>query len=199
MYARTGCLLAAVAVLWTALTPFVWAADRPSKASEKAEGVRLEGRVFASDGKTPIQGAVVVALPLQDESEYASTPTDAKGSFELAGLPFGYVDLHVRSADGLFVGNQVINLPPASKVVVEFALTKYAERSPSWWADRGVTGGEGADAAIGVAEVRPSVRGREFWRSPKGVAILASVGGAAILAIAAGGGGSSTSASPSTP
>ena len=38
----------------------------------------------------------------------------------------------------------------------------------------------------GVAELRRKPKGREFWRSPKGVAIIAGIGGAGLLAIALG-------------
>ena len=53
---------------------------------------------------------------------------------------------------------------------------------------------EGAEITIttrdvepsGVAEVRRKLRGREYWRSPGGVAILSGIGGVALLALAAG-------------
>ena len=52
---------------------------------------------------------------------------------------------------------------------------------------------------VGVAVVREKETGREFWRGPKGIAILAGLGGAALLALAAGGGNDETTASPSDP
>ena len=52
---------------------------------------------------------------------------------------------------------------------------------------------------VGVAVVSEKATGREFWRGPKGIAILAGLGGAALLAFAAGGGNDEPTASPSSP
>lgn len=190
-------LLTIAGVLLTCLSPGDLRAKEPEQDVRRTS--RIEGKVYGSDGKTPLSGAVVVVAPLQDEGRtLESRPTDGKGSYAVEGIPFGYVDLSVRAPDGLFVGNQVINVAPDSKVAIEFHLTRYADRSEAWWADHGIADiVRASEQSAGVAEVVPSVRGREFWRSPKGVAVLATIGGAAILAVAAGGRGNDAVASPS--
>ena len=52
----------------------------------------------------------------------------------------------------------------------------------------GLVGIAKADDCIGHAQVFEKPSGREFWRSPKGIAIIAGIGGVALLAIAAGSG-----------
>jgi hypothetical protein len=162
----------------------------PAEAKGKApepEGARLTGRVFESDGATPAQGVVVRVHPLEAASVIASAPTDDKGRFEIEGLAHGYVDLTVERDGALFAGAEVVGLPPRGKVAVDLTLTRLDERSAAWWATRGplqLPGGQGQ--AAGIAEVRPELGGRDFWKSKKGIAVLASVGGAALLAIAIG-------------
>lgn len=160
----------------------------------------LKGKVLGKDGKTPMEGVVVHAYHLETERNYVSGPTNSKGEYEITELPHGYVDLAVETPDGVFVGNQVVNLAPAGKAVVTFTLIGYEDRPRDWWADREPRGLPGLDKeSTGVAELRQRAVGREFWKSPKGVALIAGAGGATLLAIASGGGGDSVFASPSAP
>jgi hypothetical protein len=166
----------------------------------KSEGADIQGKVFRADGKTAVSGAVVTAYLLDAGRTISSPPSRGNGEFELTGLPFGYADLYVETAEGVFAGNQVVNLAPGGKLAVSFQLSTYGERSPAWWSGREPKELPGSGKKpIGIAELRTKVRGREFWRSPGGIATLGAIGGGALLAIAAGSGGSSTAASPSTP
>lgn len=176
-------LLAAVLAGGGAVVP---AAEAKEKTPEP-QGARLSGRVFESDGATPARGAVVRVHPLEASTVTASPPTDDKGRFEVEGLAHGYVDLTIEQDGAVFAGSEVVSLPPEGKVAVDLTLTRLDERSAAWWATRGplqLPGGQGQ--AAGIAEVRPEVGGRDFWKSKKGIAILAAVGGAALLAIAVG-------------
>lgn len=197
MFARKFVASVIAAALLT--FPSMPASAKADKNAEPAGG-RILGKIFAVDGKTPVPGATVRAVPLQGEKAAASAPSDAKGQFELSGLAFGYFDLVVEAPGGTFIANQVVNVPPAGKLVVQFSLTPYDDKSPSWWAGREPRPLPGGGTATGSAEMRQSPRGAEFWKSPKGIAVLAGIGGAVLLAIAVsgGGGGSSNSVSPST-
>ncbi len=149
--------------------------------------MRLAGRVFEGDGETPARGVVVRVHPLEAGPLRASSATDDKGRFEIEGLAHGYVDLTVERDGSVFAGSEIVSLPPKGKVTVDLTLTRLDERSAAWWATRGplqLPGGRGE--AAGLAEVRPEIGGRDFWKSKKGIAILAAVGGAALLAIAVG-------------
>ncbi len=148
----------------------------------------IRGRVVSGDG-TPLAGAVVRASSLQTGEETASAPTDRKGEFELSGLPHGYYDLAVETGDGLFAGNRVINVPPSGFGIVQLRIgASAADTDNSAYGSR----------ADGRATVERRLNRREFWRSPKGVAILAGVGGAGLLWLAASDGSNrfETPASP---
>lgn len=195
---RLSVVFLAVA-LGAAAPPPVPAQDRPEFPVVGASVVL--GRIFESDGKTPSRGAVVHALHLETNQIYQAEPSDEKGHYRLEGVPHGYLDLAVETGEGLFLGNQVINVPPGGKVVVHFTLVAFGDRPSAWW-----TGEEPREVGwlgretSGVAELVKKARGREFWTSPKGVAVLSGVGGAALLAIAAGGDGEEAPpVSPSQP
>jgi hypothetical protein len=160
---------------------------------------RIVGKVLERDGKTPVAGAIVRADHLRTGDAFTGAPSGKDGSYALDDLPYGYVDLTVETGDGTYVADQVVNVPPSGKVAVTFALSRNEQLPQGWW-----TGREPRPApaegppVVGVAEVKQRAKGAEFWKSGKGIAILAGVGGAALLAIAAGG-GDDDPVSPSTP
>jgi hypothetical protein len=198
--------IAAVLVLLCAVPPRALAqeegeAPAPPQAAEPeapARG-RVEGRVLGKDGQTPVAGAVIRAVHLRTAQTLASTPTDAKGAFALEAVPYGYVDVAVETAEGGFVGNQVVNVPPDGRVEVTLVLIRNEDMPEGWWSGRQPKTMPGTDQpAIGVATVQP--RGEQaFWRSRTGIGILAGAGALALLALVGGGGGDDAPASPSTP
>jgi hypothetical protein len=169
-------------------------AEQPETA-----GAEIRGKVYRSDGKTAVSGAVVSAYILESGQVIPSQPTSGNGEFALTGLPFGYADLYVETSEGMFAGSQVVSLSPGGKLAVSLDLSVLADKPSAWWAGREPKELPGSGKKpIGVAEVHSKVRGREFWKTPGGIATLGAIGGAVLLAIAASGGGESN-ASPSTP
>jgi len=153
------------------------------RAQEPETGTsRLRGRVFAADGKQPLAGATVLAYHLSTEQVFRSEPTSHNGQFEIDGLPLGYYDLAVETADGLFAGSDVINLPPAGKAEVNLIATPFDVAGATAGEPRPFPGA--TSASEGVVRVERRMTQREFWRSPKGVAILAGAGAVALVAIA---------------
>ncbi len=188
-----GALVAALLAPLAAL-----AAEAPAAGAPASTG-RLKARIFGSNGKTPVAGAVLRAYHLDSGKVYSSSPSSSKGECELSGLPFGYVDIAIETKDATFVGNQVVNVPPSGNIAVSFTLTKYAERSPAWWGGRTPRQIPGTRTeSQGIAEVELKHRGREFWTGPKGIAIIGGATVAVLLAIASSGSTSST-VSPSLP
>lgn len=170
-----ACFLAAVPVA---------AADPPEPAVPNSE---IRGTVVGPDGK-PREGVVVLAYHLATEEQFTAT-TNGKGEFEMKGLPYGYFDLAARSEEGLYVADQVANVTPGGRNVVEFRLQSF---SGSIQADRRAFPGSDEDP-VGVARVVDQrLVGESFWRGPKGVSIIAGGGALVLLAIA---GGSEPSAS----
>ena len=157
---------------------------------------KVKAKILAVDGKTPVAGATVRAFHLDSGKIFTSLPTGKNGECEISGVPFGYLDLAIETPEGTFVGNQVINVPPSGTVTVFATVTKFGERTPAWWSGKNARDVPGTrTASQGVAEVRLKEAGREFWKSPKGLAII--IGGSAVVLLAVSGGGSSSS--PSAP
>ena len=144
-------------------------------------GGQITGKVQDGDGK-PIRDAVVVAYHVSSEVRYASATTGRNGQYKLENLPFGYFDVGVETSDGVFVADRVVNLPPSGKA--ELSLTIEPFQPGTQMLSRNHPGSESEPG--GVALLRTKAKGRDFWRSPKGIAILGAAGGAALLAIASG-------------
>jgi len=136
--------------------------------------------VLSAEGK-PLRNVRMLAYHLSSERSYASNPTNRKGEFALGGLPFGYFDLAVETERGLHLGNRTVNVAPDSKTAVVLRLSSAVAASAPrgrWPGDERVPAGE--------ALVTERLRGRAFWRSPRGVAILAATGGLILLLFAGG-------------
>jgi hypothetical protein len=178
----------AVALVAVLAAPVSAATPGKSKRVKAQAGSRIEGRVVNTDEK-PVSGAVVSVRSLDGDATWTSPPSDAKGRFELSGIPYGWADLVVSTAEGEFLGDQAINLPPGTKVVMNFTLLETADKPASWWADRRVEAPNGLtlDQVAGMAQSSQRLTGVEYWKTPAGIAILASAGVVVLAVIAAGG------------
>lgn len=157
-------------------------------AEEKGpDSAKIVGTIFGSDGKSKISGAKVHAYHLSTEATFTSAPTGNDGKYEITGLPYGYFDLAVETPNGIFVANQVANVAPTAKAVLSFTIREYGDDDDD---ERRAFPGAQSDSS-GVANVRQRLTGRDFWKSPKGIAVIGGSAGAALLAIAAGGGSDS--------
>lgn len=174
---RRGLTVALVAALALA-SPVAGSQD--SAAAETRES-RITGKVVRPDG-TPVRGATIMAYHLASEQIFSSSPAGADGEFEISGLPFGYFDLAIDTEEGLFVGNQVVNVPPSGKLTLAFTIQPYTTGVDQ--AGREFPGI--GRPSSGVANVKQRATGREFWRGPRGIAIIAGAGGGLLL-LAAGG------------
>ncbi len=148
------------------------------KAADKGTA-SIVGKVLAADGKSAARQVRVLAYHLSSERTFTSEPSNRKGEVQITGLPFGYYDLAVETPEGLFVANRVLNVAPASKSEAIFILRPYRGAAVS--EARNYPGYD--QLSQGEARYREKAHGRAFWRSPRGVAVLAGVGSAALLAI----------------
>lgn len=143
---------------------------------------RILGKITQPDGKTAVPDATVVAYHLSSKQFFSSAPSDAKGGYTIADLPAGYYDLAVRTPQGLFVGSSIVNVAPARKSIANFSVVPFGtEAQRGAEQDRTFPGSEGTPS--GAAKIDEQLTRREFWRSAKGVAILAGGGTAILLAI----------------
>ena len=149
----------------------------------------IEGKITSGSKKTPVAGATVLAYHLATGTIFRSHPTAENGSFEVTGLSLGYYDMAIEAPDGLYVGNQVVNVPPDGRAVSDFNLV------PTGPEESGPREFPGSDQApSGTATFTE----KSFWRKPKGIAIWAGGTAAVALAIILGN-DSDDRVSPSSP
>jgi hypothetical protein len=185
---RTLAAVLAVALALPALANTSSSSNSKNKQNYPA-GSRLEGQIFGPNGK-PVRGAKVTVRSLEGDKTWVSLPTNSRGAFAIQGLPYGWDDLVVTTEQGDFLGDQAINFPPGTRVVVKFNLLETADKPASWWTDRRVEPPAGITVSevAGMAQSSQKLTGVEYWKSPAGIAILISVGVVALAAIASGGG-----------
>ena len=186
---------ALLAVALAAQLPIATAAQEPPASPDPAATgeARITGRIMSAVGEV-VRGAKVMAFHLSSAQTFSSAETDHHGRFEITGLPYGYFDIAVVAPDGLFVANEVVNVPPSGKISLVMTLVP-----------GGVAGAEprafvGLDQTpSGIAEVGTRKTGGQFWGSAKGLAILGGIGGVTLLALALSGGDDETPVSPTNP
>ena len=145
------------------------------------QAARIKAEIHGATGK-PLEGARLLAYHLSSARLFSSAPSGRKGEVLVPALPYGYYDLAVEAPDGLYVSDRSLNLPPSGEAEVILTLAPFGTSTMSL--ARKHPGSE--LEPLGVAALRTKATGREFWRSPRGVAIIAGLAGAALFAIAAG-------------
>ena len=182
---------------WTArflLVACVLAPTAPVLAKEPEPAVpnsEIRGKVLGTDGRSA-EGVEVFAYHLATEEIFTAT-TNRKGEFIMRELPYGYFDMAAKSADGLYVSDQVANVSPKGKNVVEFRLLAF---SASTQADRRSFAGAD-EVPVGIARMlNQRMVGESFWGSPKGISIIS---GAAAVVLLSRASGSDTAVSPFVP
>ena len=170
-------LLTAVLLFPMGLLPEVQAQETENPAGE----AQLQGRISTMDGSS-LAGATIIAYHLSSEQIFKSAAVDGAGNFSIEGLPYGYFDVAVQSPAGLYVADQVVNLPPSGKASLNMTL------SPGGTDQSAPRGFPGADEApVGVAMIDQKKKGA-FWKSAGGIAIIAGAGAVLLAAIALSGG-----------
>jgi len=191
---RAAALVAAIAL---AFAPAVAEDPADADADPAASGTgTLVVRVRVGRGlDVSLEGARVLAFHIGEQKVFASDPVGRKGEAQITGLPRGYFDLAVEVGEDVYVASDVVHLPPAGRVLLDLELGEFPPTVP---ADRRRFAGLDREGE-GQAETSRRLRGREFWRSPKGIAILAGGGGAVLLGIALSGSDDEVQASPFVP
>jgi Carboxypeptidase regulatory-like domain len=168
--------------------------ESPVKEEAPAKkGATLKGRVLAVDRKTPVSAAVVYAVS-PDDSVISSQPSDAKGSFLLDALHPGTYRLAVESEGGLFILENPVGITSAQTFTVNLATV------PAGAATAGVPGVAAPTRGFCYIVQERASTGTTFWRTPKGIVLLAATAGAVGLILAnRGGNEKQVSVSPSVP
>lgn len=186
------------ALVWAVLAGVVSDGASAQTLAEPHPGTaRIFGRIVGADGQAQVAATRVLAYHLTSGKTFRSAPVKPNGEYEIGELPFGYFDLAVQTAQGLWLTNRVVSLSPAGKAEMILALgaggaAAGLESGRTW-------PGEEPGALIGAFEVRQAPRGRDFWRTPKGVALMTGAAAVALLALATSGGDDETTATPVVP
>ncbi len=94
----------------------------PAQTLEKGH---LVGYVFESDGKTPVEGAVVVVKNAATGAIYRADPTDKQGLFKIEGLSKGIYSFGVTIPAGDFNGTELIGIQANQTANLYVALNPY--------------------------------------------------------------------------
>ena len=164
------------------------AAPAPAPATK---GATLKGRVLGADRKTPLPAAVVHAVA-SDGSVVSSAPASAKGNYLLSGLAPGTYLLAVSVEGGVYSLESPVGVSSAQTFTVDLATVPAEAAVASGSAVEGTPRG-----FCYIVQGKKDAGGTTFWRSPKGITLLAVTAGAVGLILASSGG--STEEEPVSP
>ncbi len=161
-------------------------------AAGTAGNVVLRGKVGSAETGQPIAGARVYAVHLDTKQVFTSAITNAKGEYQITGLPFGYYDLAVETPDGLYLANRVINAPAGEKVDVSLMLGPPQPEDTEWWSaepDRRIPGLDRVPSGVArIVEGRvPLARARDLAAASGQGPAAAGAGAGAGAGVAAAG------------
>ena len=71
---------------------------------------------------------MVYAFHLDTSTVYASEPTTPKGRYRIDGVPLGWFDTYIETPDGLFMANQVVNMPPKGEISVDLPKSQVMKK-----------------------------------------------------------------------
>jgi hypothetical protein len=149
------------------------------KSASAKTGAALRGRVLGSDRKTPVPGAVVHAVR-PDGTVSSSAPADAKGNYLLEGIPPGTYSLAVSQGSDVYSLGSPIGVTSAHTFSVDLATVPATAATP-------IPGVDGTPRGFCYIVQGKKPEGTSFWKSPKGIIVLASTAGAIGLILAASG------------
>ena len=163
------------------------------KESPSRADATLKGRVLGADRKTPLPAAVVHAVST-DGTVVSSPPADVKGNYALEGLAPGTYTLAVSTEEGVFSLESPVGVTSAQTFRVDLATV------PAEGASFVVPGLAMAPRGFCYIVQGKKPEGTAFWRSPKGIVLLAVTAGAVGLILAMSGGDNEEEpVSPSAP
>lgn len=94
----------------------------PTAVLASADTARLDGRIVAGDGESPLVDVEVVAYNLATESLYRSQPTDEAGRYRVEDLPAGYYDVAVETEGGLFLADRPVRVAQGGVASVSLSI-----------------------------------------------------------------------------
>jgi hypothetical protein len=118
----------------------------------------LQGTVFSEGGRAPVANAIVKIRNLNNQKEYTSQPTDAKGGYKILMIEEGWYTLGVTTAAGDFSLNYGVYIKAGETAKLS------VEMQPG-----GMLAGKGGNSG--------SKKG--FFSTPGGILVIVALAGAA--------------------
>lgn len=148
-----GGLIAAFLLLVMPLPSF----SRQQPQSYSRQGT-LQGNVYSEGMRTRVTNAVVKLRNLNNQREYTSQPTDAKGGYKILGIEEGWYTLGVTTAAGDFNLNYGVYIKAGEKAKLS------VEMLPG-----GMLEGKGGSGG----------GGKSFFKTPVGILTIVALGAGA--------------------
>jgi hypothetical protein len=104
---------------------FVIGACSLSLRAQALEKGNLIGFVYDRDGKTPVEGAVVVVKNTSSGAVYRAAPTNKQGMFIIQGLSKGIYSFGIATPQGDFNGNELIGILANETSKIAVSLNAY--------------------------------------------------------------------------
>jgi len=106
------------------LALLVWASVLPLQAQAPERG-NLVGYVYDRDGKTPVEGAVVIVKNVSTGTLVKAEPTNKLGMFKIEGLTKGIYSFGITTPQGDFNGNELIGILANETAKISISLNAY--------------------------------------------------------------------------
>jgi hypothetical protein len=120
---------ARVSVLRGLISAFVVLASVGYLGARAAGTGNLVGFVFAKDGATPVEGALILVKNVTTGAVYESTKSDRLGLFKFEKIAAGLYAIGVAAAEGDFNSQDFVGVPANETAKVTINLDPYDEKS----------------------------------------------------------------------
>lgn len=101
-----------------------WTLASPLSAQTPEKG-NLLGYIYDRDGKTPVEGAVVIVKNVSTGAMYKSEPANKLGLVRIEGLSKGIYSFGITTPQGDFNGNELIGILANETSKIAVALNAY--------------------------------------------------------------------------
>jgi len=128
-------------LLLLAALSFSWVPTLGEESAPRGTG-KIEGRIYASDAKTPAAGALVTAVHLVSGRIFTAAATGADGIYRLSDLPYGYFEFAIDAGGTFYAVDSPLDLRPDGREKVNIKLGPAQAPPP---------GSEGLDNGIVIA------------------------------------------------
>jgi hypothetical protein len=135
----------------------------PEAGAEQGLGT-VVGNIYAADGTTPMEGAVVKVKNVSTGAVYESGPTDRHGFFAISKMEKGVYAFGVATPQGDFECESMVGIEPNKTSRISVSVTPYESNVASAIEEVYTSQNEDGEALVGrVVSYEPVTRIAEFY------------------------------------